>query len=313
MPDNAPVFAEFGYLAATCSGDMTGCAVCATASVLRRYGKPVPLATDPRDGDLTLNARELGRVMGARHRAEAPAGTPGDRHGLSLSGHCSPPQTGTNWCARCVYLELRARGLPAIYVKPSDATLAAHLKASHSVVTPGWYGRIPVVSQSSYSSTVPARGRSDAGFEGWHMVVAHGVILYASGAIKHVIVSDADFGSSARPVVPPHSLWTWTQYLAYYRATGGWSVAIVNAKPPAAQPPPAPAPGAEPVYRVAITGPTRIYDHINGDLLGTIRKATYACHRRQSTSTGKWWFTILNAHRHGQAFQPNAHTKAVRA
>jgi hypothetical protein len=228
MADNAPVVSEFGEGSCTCNGDYTGCAPCATASTLIRYQKPIP-----RFADGHSNVRALGSSMGVRHRAIA-----GVRHGLSLAGICSPPHSGTNWCAYCVYLELKARGLPVGYVKLTDTQILNHLKAGHTLITPGLYARVPLVSKTSYSASTPAKGRSDSLFTGWHMVAAHGVTM--SGTVPvNVIITDSDFGSSSRPVVPSHSLWTWAVFLRFYHAAG-WGITYVNAKPPTSPTPPPP-------------------------------------------------------------------------
>lgn len=224
MADPYPNIDEFGRGACTCSGTMTGCAVCSTADVLLRYGKAIPRLSDG-----TPDMRTLGARMGKRHRDAAAAGTAGDRHGLSLLGHCTG---GTNWCAYCAYLELRAAGLAARYQQLSWASIEAQLAANHPVVLPGLYGRIPYVSPSSYTGTVPARGRSDATFGGAHMVVAWRVNeRYSTGAIRNFAVSDSDFGSPARPVVPPHSVIARAALKSYWSAFG-WAVCYVATPPP---------------------------------------------------------------------------------
>jgi hypothetical protein len=235
MTDNAPVVSEFLPNAATCRGDYTGCAICATAATLLRYGKPVPTTNG------IPNMRNLGDSMGLLHRrADAH-----NRHGLSLTGLCTPPNSGTNWCAYCAYLYLKNHGLPVHYGALSDTAIKNHLSAGHTLIIPGLYSRVPLVSETSYSRTVPAKGRSDSGFGGTHMVAAHGL----SGS--YVIVTDSDFGSSSRPTVPPHSLWPWTTFLSFYHALG-WGITYVDAKPPsgAVTPIPPTAPG------VVLTAPT---------------------------------------------------------
>lgn len=228
MADAFPNVDEFGPGACTCSGTMTGCAVCATANILIRYGKPIPRLSDG-----TPNMRELGRRMGARHRAAAAAGTPGDRHGLSLNGYC---YGGTNWCAYCAMLELKANGLPAVYAQLSWSTIENRLAARLPMVMPGLYGRLPIVSEASYSSTKPARGRSDTGFTGPHMMTAWQVNSRTStGTIRDFVVSDPDFGSPSRPAVPPHSVISRAALKSYWSATG-WAVCLVTKAPPATVP-----------------------------------------------------------------------------
>lgn len=220
MFDNAPQVNEFGPGATTCDGDMTGCAVCATASVLIRYGIPIPRLSTGRP-----DMRTLGYRMGKLHRDAVP----GNRHGLSLSGSCSPPQSGTNWCAYCAHLYFRSKGLPSTYADVSDSLLLSHLKARHSVLVPGLYSRVPIVGRNSYSGSVPALGRSDSGFGGTHMVAAHGVTLAGSRPVE-VILNDSDFGSPSRPISPPHSVWSVATFLSF-RHVLDWGVTIINAAP----------------------------------------------------------------------------------
>lgn len=220
MADPFPIVDEFGAGACTCRGTMTGCAVCTTASILIRYGKRIPRLANGTPDMITL-----GRRMGARHRAADS----NNRHGLSLDGTCTG---GTNWCAYCGYLELRANGLPVSYLQLSWAEILHQLKLEHPMIVPGYYGKVPIVSTSSYSASVPARGRSDSTFAGAHMVAFwQGSAFDLSGNIRTVIVGDPDFGSPARPVVPPHSVWSVDVAKAYWSAYG-WGVTVVNAKPP---------------------------------------------------------------------------------
>lgn len=218
MTDAYPSIDEFGPGSCTCQGTMTGCAVCATGNVAVRYGKPIP-----RLPDSTPDMRALGKAMGARHRAVAAAGTPGDRHGLSLSGAC---YGGTNWCAYCAFLQLRAQGVPVAYGPLTFAQIMSRVENRQPVVLPGRYGVIPYVFPSTYSPILPARGRSDAGFGGAHMVVA-----WAMSTSSSVIVSDSDFGSPARPVIPPHSIWTVAEMKAYWSAYQ-WNVCYATVAPP---------------------------------------------------------------------------------
>lgn len=224
MSDPFPAIDEFGEGATTCNGTMTGCAVCATANVLVRYGKSIPRTTDG-----TPNMRFLGATMGARHRAKAGPGEEGDRHGLSLEGHCAGH---TNWCAYCAKLQLEAQGVPVGYGSLTWPQIVAQAKARHAVILPGRYGEIPLVGESTYSASKPARGRSDSGFTGAHMMVlwqpdsTNGV-----DDMGHFIVSDSDFGSGSRPVAPPHSILRADdvqRYWEYYR----WAVCYTTTAPP---------------------------------------------------------------------------------
>lgn len=268
--DNAPVVSEFLPNATTCSGMYTGCAVCSTASALIRYGKSIP-----RLADGTPSMRTLGSSMGAKHRAAVA----GNRHGLSLSGQCSPPQSGTNWCAYCAYLELKARGLPVGYAQLTDAQILSHLKAGHTLVVPGLYREFAKVAVTSYSATNPAHGRSDPGFDGWHMVAAHGVSLSGTTPVN-VIVTDSDFGSSGRPVVPPHSLIPWATFLRYYHRAG-WGIAYVNAKPTIA---PAPAPPL--LYRARVHPPSGYY--FTYEVVKTTKYPNGEVVKRNRPHTGGW-------------------------
>lgn len=224
MSDPFPAIDEFGEGATTCNGTMTGCAVCATGNVLVRFGKSIP-----RTGSGAPNMRYLGSVMGQRHRAVAQPGTEGSRHGLSLQGHCTG---GTNWCAYCAFLQLKAQGVPVAYGHLTWAQILAHVRARHAVILPGRYGEIPFVRESTYSASKPARGRSDSGFTGAHMIV-----LWQFDSTDgvddpgHIVVSDSDFGSASRPVVPPHSILRTEDLLQYWGAYA-WSVCYTTTAPP---------------------------------------------------------------------------------
>lgn len=216
MTDRFPNIDEFGAGSCTCKGTMTGCAVCATANIAVRYGKRIPRLTNG-----TPDMRTFGAQMGLRHRQAARE----NRHGLNLSGICTPPNTGTNWCAYCAYLQLKGLGIPAGYGVLSRSQLTAHLKAKHPIVVPGRYGVVPFIRETSYSSSVPARGRSDSGFTGAHMVTAwEPASLWTNGSLRQVVISDADFGSASRPVVPPHSVWSASVFWAYVESYR-WAVA----------------------------------------------------------------------------------------
>lgn len=217
MADLFPNVDEFGAGSCTCQGTMTGCAVCSTANVLLRYGKGIPRLPLSSQTPLEPDMRALGKRMGARHRAADS----NNRHGLSLTGIC---YGGTNWCAYCAYLELRANGLPASYMQLSWAEILHQLSMKHPIIIPGRYGKVPYIAPSTYSHSVPARGRSDGGFGAAHMVV----MWQGSTTIT---VSDSDFGSASRPVVPPHSLWSAAVAKAYW-GYYSWGVTVVNQAPP---------------------------------------------------------------------------------
>lgn len=224
MSDPYPAIREFGPGSCTCHGTMTGCAVASTADVLVRFGKSIPRLSDG-----TPNMRSLGSAMGAKHRAVAKPGTPGSRHGLSLLGYCTG---GTNWCAYCAFLQLRSQGVPVAYGSLIWPQIVAHLKVRHAIVLPGLYSRIPLVGKSTYSATIPARGRSDSTFGDGHMMVAwEWAEVDANDQPTRFIVSDPDFGSAARPVVPPHSLISASALKSYWSAFG-WYVCYTTTAPP---------------------------------------------------------------------------------
>lgn len=242
MTDAYPNIDEFGRGATTCLGTMTGCAVCSTANVLVRYGKTIPRLSDG-----TPDMRTFGARMGAKHRAVDST----CRHGLSLTGRCAG---GTNWCTYCSFLQLRAQGISVSHQQWSFAQIEAHLAKGLPLIVPGIYGKVPIVSEGSYTSSKPAKGRSDSGFDLAHMVVVWGVASRSStGAPLTYYVSDSDFGSPSRPVVPPHSVWSRATLKAYWSALG-WSVCIINSKPPAIV---APKPTAK--YEASIAKPGRTF------------------------------------------------------
>lgn len=237
MSDPYPVIDEFGSGSCTCNGTMTGCAVCSAAAILVRYGKKIPRLTDG-----TPDMRTLGKRMGARCRAFDDCD-----HGRSLYGICGP---GNYWCGQCIRLELLANGIPATYGRLTWAGIVSLLRAKKPVALSGMYSELPIVSPTSYSRSIPARGRSDRTFGGPHMMVAWGVASWnAAHEPTSFYVSDPDFGSPARPVVPPHSVIAATALKAYWAALA-WPVAYVTVAPPSlATPSPAPAPTPSPAPR----------------------------------------------------------------
>lgn len=219
VADPYPNIDEFGRGACTCAGTMTGCAVCSTGDVLLRYGKKIP-----RLADGTPNMRALGTAMGIRHRSAEP----GNRHGLSLTNGCTG---GVNWCTYCAYLQLQAQGVPVRHRFLSWNEIVQNALNRLPQIVPGWYGRVPIVGEGSYSGTVPARGRSDAAFTQAHMVVFWEGRRLPSGALRDIILSDSDFGSPSRPTVPPHSIWSAATAKSFWSALG-WSVCVVTRVPP---------------------------------------------------------------------------------
>jgi len=217
MIDPYPNVDEFGPGAPTCDGRAVGCAPATLADLLIRYGKSVPRLPS---GEVDIIA--IGASAGRRHRAEDSRVT----HGIC-------PRA---WCAYCLYLEAKARALPVAYGSLTWAQVLAHLDRGHAMTVPGDYQKVPYVAPSSYSATTPARGRSQALSARFpHMTAFWG---RAGG---NIIVSDPDFGSGARPVIPPHSLWTEAAARAYYEAFG-WGIAYMLAAPAAivsVPPPPA--------------------------------------------------------------------------
>jgi hypothetical protein len=214
MSDPYPAFTQFGRGSCTCGGSSVGCAVCSTAAILVRFGKPIPRLSDG-----TPNMVELGRRMGARHRLNDAR----VKHGL-----CAYNQ---NWCTYCAYLELRAAGIPVAHGRLTWTQIDAHLRLKHPIVIPGLYGRLPRVSPSSYSKTVPARGRSDS-FTAAHMMVGWDAAgRHLDGTTATYNVSDSDFGSPSRPVMPPHSVLT-AAVLRSFWSSLGWSVCYVLQAPP---------------------------------------------------------------------------------
>jgi len=175
---------------------------------------------------------------------------------------------GKKWATCCIFLELRANGIACRHDNFSKATIGGFLKQGKPIAAPGTYGKVPKVSPSSYSSTVPARGRSDT-YLGGHMVVAWRAGSVASdGSIRSVIVSDSDFGSASRPVVPPHSIWTAAVFWAYFLSLN-WKIVVVDSPlPPLTN---APAPGT---LRVKVTCDTiaRRGSSIDSDKLGSLSK-----------------------------------------
>ena len=204
MADPFPVVSEFrNHPPRTPSGAFLGCAVATCAAIIQRY-----------KGITTTDLSALGRDMGRRHRLVDPT----NRCGLGEHG----------WCNFCIYLELKARGVPAVYKHLTWKQIRAQLNAHHAVALAIWYGDIPRVSKTSYSATTPARGRSDTYAQG-HSIVA----WQPSGApIFHAICSDPDFGSASRPRMPSHSVLSGIRLrTAFGRLNYG--VTYVSQRPPA--------------------------------------------------------------------------------
>jgi hypothetical protein len=201
MADPYPLYPEVEPAAANapyCGSSAVGCTVCSTASIITRYKRV-------RITDL----KALGRSMGARHRrADSRV-----RHGICPNA----------WCHYCMYLELKARGIPVAYGNLTWAKIVAQVKAGHPVGIPYKYGVLRRVSPNSFSRTTPAKGRVDS-FTG-----SHSSVLWAISG-TNFIVSDPDFGMSWAPV-PPHSLIpiaTMKRAWEVYR----WGVCYTTQKPP---------------------------------------------------------------------------------
>lgn len=179
-------------------GDYAGCVVAVCADFIEAY-----------TGTKVTDLSALGKSMGQRHRNVDPA----CRHGIAP----------TAWCSYCLYLECFARGMPVAYQQLTWAQIETLAAAGKYVALAGNYGKIGYVSPSSYSSTVPAHGRSDA-FTGSHAVA---LIGEEAGRFK---VLDPDFGNQRG--TPPYSLldkqqlfdfWSALEYAVCYatRAPGG--------------------------------------------------------------------------------------------
>jgi hypothetical protein len=216
MADPYPLYPEVEPAAANapyCGSSAVGCTVSSTASMITRF-----------KGYRITDLKALGRSMGARHRAQDSRVT----HGICPDA----------WCHYCMYLELKARGIPVAYGNLTWAQIMAHVKAGHPVAIPYKYGVLRRVAPSSYSATTPARGRVD-GFLG-----SHSSVIWAVSGFN-LIVSDPDFGMSWAPV-PPHSLIANTTLKAAWGAYG-WGSCYAIQKPPALAEgiilPPKPVPG----------------------------------------------------------------------
>jgi len=179
-------------------GDYAGCCVAVCADFITAY-----------TGEVIANLSALGQSMGQRHRNVDPS----CRHGIAP----------TAWCGYCIFLECYARGIPVAYQSLSWQAIVQLATAGKYVAMSGLYGHIGYVSPSSYSSTIPARGRSDT-FTGAHEFALTGV------QSSHFRVLDPDFGNYRG--TPPYSLlepaqvesfWASLDYPVTYatRAPGG--------------------------------------------------------------------------------------------
>ena len=167
-------------------GDYAGCCVAVCADFITAY-------TSEKITDLSA----LGASMGQRHRNVDPS----CRHGIAP----------TAWCGYCIFLECHARGLPVAYQQLTWTQIAALATAGKYVAVSGLYSRIGYVAPSSYSPTVPSRGRSDT-FTGAHEIALIGM---ASGRFK---VLDPDYGNSRG--TPPYSLLDAGQVQAFFSSLG---------------------------------------------------------------------------------------------
>jgi hypothetical protein len=184
MSRDFPMVSEFREDSPRCPATgWNGCAVAATEALLRRYRLGLVLPTQ----------KKLGDSMGRRHRA---------MDGTSTHGICPSP-----WCPYCSYLELKGWHVPVGYGRISIAQLRDHARARHAVHLGGWYQAIHAVPPSSYSRDAPARGRSDTSLDG---KFRHSIVVWEVGRARPdgepatYIVSDPDFGSPRRPVMPPY-------------------------------------------------------------------------------------------------------------
>jgi len=231
-----------------------GCAVCTAADLLVRYNRSIP-----RLANGTPDMKTLGARMGSRCRR-----VNGTQHGLALYTN---DHMNKKWATCCIYLELRAQGIAARHLTQTKAQIAGHLKAGRPMAIPGTYGKVPKVSPTSYSSTVPARGRSDS-YLGGHMVAAYrATSTWSDGSIRQVAIGDSDFGSASRPVVPPHSLWSGSAFWAFQQSVSTWKIVVVDT------PLPSLADGGSPLT-VVVTCDTiaRRGAAITSDKLGSLAK-----------------------------------------
>jgi hypothetical protein len=211
MSREFPMISEFRTDSPRCPEGKNGCAVATTEALIRRYllHEPIPRQVD------------LGESMGRRHRQMDRAST----HGI-----CP-----TAWCPYCSYLELKARHIPVGYGRLTIDQLRSHLRRRHAVHLGGTYHPIRLVKTSSYNDHVPARGRSDNTDEG---KFGHSIVVWQVGQARPdgvpltYIVSDPDFGSSARPVIPPFCEYDAQQVEKMY-LQGGFRIAYCQDAPPA--------------------------------------------------------------------------------
>jgi hypothetical protein len=219
MSREFPMISQFRVDSPACPNGHNGSVVAGTEAILRRYrpGEPLPRQS------------ELGASMGRRHRQREPD---------CVHGIC--PRA---WCLLCSYLELKARHVPVGYGRLTIAQFRSHLRRRHAIHVGGSYEPVRHVGATSYSDRVPARGRSDDHDQGkfQHSLVAWQVGEGPpDGAPSTYIVSDPDFGSARRPLVPPYCEYDARELEAMY-ARGGLEVAYCLTPPP-----PLDAPGIVP-------------------------------------------------------------------
>jgi hypothetical protein len=192
--DAKPNIDEYGRGSARTPGGLAiGCAVCTAANIGVRYNKTIPRLSDG-----TPDMRSLGSIMGSRCRR-----VNGTQHGLALYTN---DHVGKKWATCCIYLQLRAWGIACRHGSFSWSQIVGFARSRKPVAMPGQYGKIPRVATTSYSLTSPARGRSDS-YTGGHMIDVWDVASsWSDGSARSFGASDSDFGSSSRPVVPPHSV-----------------------------------------------------------------------------------------------------------
>lgn len=108
--------------------------------------------------------------------------------------------------------------------------------------------------------------------------------------------------------IPPSTGWEFWQYQGSPLDRDRFNGDLIALKRLARLPVPPPK------YRVHIAGPTRLYNHPNGTVVGAVTLATYIC--SLSKVNGLWWYRILTrgdgkpTSQAGRSFKPNRHTSS---
>jgi hypothetical protein len=272
--DAKPNIDEYGRGSARTPGGLAiGCAVCTAANIGVRYNKTIPRLSDG-----TPDMRSLGSIMGSRCRR-----VNGTQHGLALYTN---DHVGKKWATCCIYLQLRAWGIACRHGSFSWSQIVGFARSRKPVAMPGQYGKIPRVATTSYSLTSPARGRSDS-YTGGHMIDVWDVASsWSDGSARSFGASDSDFGSSSRPVVPPHSVLGAAAVKSYW-STLGWKIVVVDEPLPSlSAPAPTPPSGT---LRVKVTCDTiaRRSASISSDKLGSLSEGDVLT--VTATSVGGHW------------------------